>query len=46
MNILFFLRKNSLDKGWQFIESKDNNIIINKKYSELEEINIMINDNT
>jgi len=40
-----FLKEKLLDKGWQFIESKDNNIIINKKYSELEEINIMINDN-
>ena len=34
-----FLKNNLLHKGWQFVESKDN-----KKYSELEEINILIDN--
>jgi len=33
-----------INKGWQFIESGKNNIILNKQYSELEEINILFND--
>ena len=40
-----FIKERLVDKGWQFIVSKENNIVLNKKYSELEEINIMINDN-
>ena len=39
-----FLKNNLLHKGWQFVESKDNNIILNKKYSELQEINILIDN--
>lgn len=41
-----FLKEKLIDKGWQFIESKENNIVLNKKYSELEEINIVIDNNT
>ena len=40
-----FLKEKLVDKGWQFIESKENNIVLNKKYSELEEINIVIDNN-
>ena len=39
-----FLNNNLLHKGWQIVESKDNNIILNKKYSELQEINILIDN--
>ena len=41
-----FLKEKLVDKGWQFIESKENCIVINKKYSELEEINILIDKKT
>ena len=40
-----FLKSKLLHKGWQFVQSKENNIVLNKKYSELQEINILI-DNT
>jgi len=39
-----FLKNNLLHKGWQIVESKDNNIILNKTYSELQEINILIDN--
>ena len=39
-----FLKNNLLHKGWQIVESKENNIVLNKKYSELEEINILIDN--
>ena len=41
-----FLKEKLIDKGLQFIESKENNIVLNKKYSELEEINILIDNKT
>jgi hypothetical protein len=39
-----FLKNNLLHKGWQIVESKENNIVLNKKYSELQEINILIDN--
>jgi len=39
-----FLKNNLLHKGWQVVESKENNIVLNKKYSELQEINILIDN--
>jgi hypothetical protein len=32
------------DNGWQLIKLNENNIILNKKYAELEEINILIDE--
>jgi hypothetical protein len=37
-----FLKEKLTDNGWQFIETNGNNIVLNKQYAELEEINILI----
>lgn len=40
-----FLKEKLVDNnvtGWQLISTNGNNIVLNKKYAELEEINILI----